>query len=179
MIDEAKSLAEGSGVLNKINFYVADVREETELNSQYDLIFTERMLINLGDWELQEKAMHYLSKYLKPTGRIVFCEASKQGLSEINKMREALELEKISQLWHNHYLDDDKMKGIGSNLSLVKVDQFSSTYYFLSRVINAYFAKKDGTSPDYNSPINQLALKLPSFGECSQGKIWVMEKIKS
>jgi ubiquinone/menaquinone biosynthesis C-methylase UbiE len=177
MISEAKSLAEDNGVSQKINFYTADVREETKLKAQYDLIFTERMLINLDGWEMQKKAIRYLSKYLKPKGNMVFCEASEQGLLEINKMRRCLELEEISQPWHNCYLNDKNMEQLGSSLSLIKVELFSATYYYLSRVINAYIAKQDGIMPDYNSPINQLALKLPSFGECSQGKIWVIGKI--
>ena len=60
MITEAKFLAEEKGVSQKINFYIADVRKETELKSQYDLIFTERMLINLDNWDLQNKAIVYL-----------------------------------------------------------------------------------------------------------------------
>lgn len=176
MIAEAKHLAEESGVSQKINFYTADVREETKLKSRYDLIFTERMLINLDDWSLQHKAIVYLSKYLKSKGKMIFCEASEQGLREINKMRDCLGLEEITQPWHNCYLNDINMGQLGHGLSQVKVELFSATYYFLSRVINAYIAEQSGVIPDYNSSINQLALKLPSFGECSQGKIWVISK---
>ncbi len=176
MITEAKFLAEERGVSQKINFYIADVRKETELKSQYDLIFTERMLINLDDWDLQNKAIVYLSKYLKPKGKMVFCEASEQGLKEVNKMRGYLGLEEIIQPWHNCYLNDINMEQLGHGLYQIKVELFSATYYFLSRVINAYIAKQDGVMPDYNSLINQSALKLPSFGECSQGKIWVISK---
>jgi hypothetical protein len=35
---------------------------------------------------------------------------------------------------------------------------------------------QNGKEPEYDSPINQLALKLPPFGDIGQTKIWVWRK---
>ena len=53
----------------------------------------------------------------------------------------------------------------------------SSTYYFLSRVVNAWLAAKEGKEPDYNSPVNELALHLPAIGDMGQGRTWVWKRV--
>ena len=55
-------------------------------------------------------------------------------------------------------------------------NDYSSTYYFLSRVVNAAVAAEAGEDPDYDSFINRLALKLPPMGDMGQGKIWLWRR---
>ena len=56
----------------------------------------------------------------------------------------------------------------------------NSTYYFLSRIINALIAKKEKKFPDYNSDINKLALVIPNdlVNNFSQGIIWLWKNNK-
>ena len=54
---------------------------------------------------------------------------------------------------------------------------YSSTYYFLSRVVNAWEAAQSGKDPDYDAPVNQLALKLPPIGDFGQGRLWLWRKV--
>lgn len=177
MIDSAKMLAKEYGLENKITFQVGDVREEKKLNKKYDLIYTERMIINLPDWKSQEKAICYLVSLLKFGGRYLMCENSKLGLDNLNTLRQAAGLEAIIPPWHNLYLEDHKVEEmISSVANLVGVESFSSTYYFLSRVVNAWLADKEGKKPTYDAAVNRLALELPAFGDCAQGKLWVIEK---
>ena len=177
MIEAARLAAMQAGVHFRINFDVADVQVEPPLKDLYDVIYTERMLINLQDWEAQSRAIRYLESKLKPGGRLLLCENSIQGLGKLNDLREMVGLEKISPPWHNCYLDDAAVKGLCEHgLKLVAVDPFSSTYYILSRVVNAWLAKQEGLPPAYDSPVNRLALMLPSFGDCAQGKLWIFER---
>ena len=102
---------------------------------------------------------------------------SKVGLDHLNKLRISAGLETISPPWHNVYLADDLVASLEMpGVNLVDVEPFSATYYFLSRVVNAWLAIKEGKQPAYDAPVNQLALGLPSFGECAQGKLWVFER---
>lgn len=177
MIAAAKPLAAEAGVNNKISFDVANVKEEPDLGDTFDLIYTERMLINLQTWDDQEKAINYLAKYVKPGGKMIFCECSQQGLEKLNELRGQVGLNRIDSPWHNCYLDDSAMEKIDIlGFKLVDVELYSSTYYFLSRVLNAWLAEQEGVQPSYDAPINQLALKLSPMGECAQGKLWVFEK---
>ena len=72
---------------------------------------------------------------------------------------------------HRH---QDRVKDI--LVMLEEVRFISSTYAFLSRVVNAWLAKKEGEEPSYDAPVNKLALELPAFGGIGQTKIWVWRK---
>jgi hypothetical protein len=63
------------------------------------------------------------------------------------------------------------------NCKLMEIIPYSSTYYFLSRVVNAWLANEKGMEPNYNAKINKLAFKLPSISDCAQGKIYLYKKI--
>lgn len=176
MIDAARDGARNAGVESAVTFEVADVQDEPVLNARFDAIYTERMLINLKDWSAQERAIRYLASHLKPGGRLLLCENSSHGLGKLNELRHRVGLDPITPPWHNRYLDDTEVESMRvAGLKLVAVEPYSATYYFLSRVINAALAAKDGVEPAYDAPINSLALQLPPFGDCAQGKLWIFE----
>ena len=106
------------------------------------------------------------------------CENSVVGLAKINELRDLVGLGSISPPWHNVYLVDDDVMALSlPGANLVEVDTFMSTYYFLSHVVNAWLAKHEGKEPSYDAPVNQLGLKLPAIGDCSQTKLWVFERV--
>lgn len=179
MIESARNLAKEAGMENRIHFQVGDVRDEPKLNKKFDVIYSERMIINLPDWGSQAKAIRYLIGNLNVGGRYLMCENSKQGLDHLNKLRISAGLEIISPPWHNIYLADDLVASLNMpEAKLVDVESFSATYYFLSRVVNAWLSEKEGKQPSYDAPVNELALELPPFGDCSQGKLWIFERTK-
>jgi hypothetical protein len=53
----------------------------------------------------------------------------------------------------------------------------ASTYYLLSRVVYAKLASDEGIEPNYNAPINTIAVQLPSMGEFGYSKLWVWRKL--
>ena len=61
-------------------------------------------------------------------------------------------------------------------MKLEKVHDYSSTYYFISRVVNAWQAAREGCEPDYEAPINELAMLLPPIGNVGQGRLWIWRK---
>lgn len=177
MIEAARLAAKEARVDHRIDFEVADVQDQPRLKQLYDVIYTERMLINLQSWEMQERAIRYFAGNLKPGGRLLLCENSVDGLGKLNQLREMVGLDPITSPWHNCYLSDATVEGLhGDGLTLVAVEPFSATYYFLSRVVNAWLAKQEGVEPAYDAPVNKLAFSLPPFGDCAQGKLWIFEK---
>jgi len=156
---------------------VGDLTEEPELGGKYDMVYTQRCLINLPTWEAQAKAIRYLTGLLKPGGCYIMCENSYDGLLQINLLRENCGLTAITPPWHNIYFWDCSIATLKINgVTLEDINTYSSTYYFLSRVVNAYQAAGQGRQPAYDSDINTLALELPAFGNTAQGKIWVWRK---
>jgi SAM-dependent methyltransferase len=178
MILEAKKLQKKKRLSNRVSFFLADIKKNLEIKPVYDLVFTERMLINLDSWGAQKKSIIKLVNCLKPKGSLVLLENSATGLKRINDYRSMLDLKKIKAPWHNLYLDDNKMLNFKiKNCKLMEVIPYSSTYYFLSRVVNAWLANEKGMEPNYNAKINKLAFKLPSISDCAQGKIYLYKKI--
>jgi ubiquinone/menaquinone biosynthesis C-methylase UbiE len=160
-----------------LRFQVLDVRELSKLSEKFDLIYTERTLINLTDWPTQERAIIDITNLLVDGGLYVMCENSQDGLDGINLLREQIGLPKIIPPWHNRYLRNTEIQQISSrSFKLEAVNDFSSTYYFLSRIVNAWLAAQNGQEPSYEAPVNQLALKLPPIGGIGQTKIWLWRK---
>lgn len=178
MILEAKKLQKNKKFSKRVNFFLGDITKNLKIKPIYDLVFTERMLINLDSWQSQKKSIIKLLNCLKPKGKLVLMENSATGLKKINDYRDMLGLKKIKAPWHNLYLDDKKIINFKiRNYKLIEIIPYSSTYYFLSRVVNAWLANEKGLEPSYNAKINKLALKLPSISDCAQGKIYLYKKI--
>jgi hypothetical protein len=106
------------------------------------------------------------------------CENSKDGLDAINLFRKKTGLEEISSPWHNRYFIESELNDFSKEnyMKLIEMNSFTSTYYFLSRVINAWQAKNNSEEPSYDAPINQLSLELPSIGNFGQTKLWIWSK---
>lgn len=100
-----------------------------------------------------------------------------EPLQNLNNARSRYNLEPIEIRWHNLYINQEQFLDQISNLfSVVKVDNFASTYYLISRTLNAILNLKDN-KVDYNSTLNELAAKLPSLGDFSPEKLIVLKKV--
>lgn len=181
MIDFANNLLKESKNIHlkdKVKFQVFDIRELAKFEGEYDIIITERVLINLDSFDEQIKAIKGISSKLKEGGIFLMCESSMDGLNNINAERIKFNLDQIEMPWHNNYIDDKKLNSELDNidLKLVETNNFSSTYYFLSRIIYANYAKVNNEDIKYDSLINKMSIKLPSLGNFSQTKIWVWKK---
>jgi ubiquinone/menaquinone biosynthesis C-methylase UbiE len=177
MIDSAKKLLDGESLKGSVDFRVGDVRQMPELANTFDLVITERVLINLPDWNSQALAIRDLVRCVKPGGRYLMCENSQDGLDAINDLRAQAGLNRIQPPWHNRYFQESEINALQiEGIRLAEVRSYSSTYYFLSRLINAWLAKQEGREPAYDAPVNKLALSLPPIAQFGQGKLWIWEK---
>ncbi|MBN1615179.1 MAG: methyltransferase domain-containing protein [Deltaproteobacteria bacterium] len=177
MIDAARVLAAGQRMKGSVNFKVNDVKRLHHFSEKFDLIYTERTLINLPDWASQKEAIVGITSLLKNGGAYLMCENSQDALDRINDCRERIGLPRINPPWHNCYFHEaDVQKLHIHGVRLEHTDCFSSTYYFLSRIVNAWLAQEQNREPEYEASINHLALKLPSFGDMGQVKIWYWRK---
>lgn len=147
---------------------LAYLTKRTPEYAPFDLIYTERCLINLPSWEQQAQAIRDCCSLLKPGGQFVMCEHSQGGLDQCNEWRATLDLPTIVPPEFNRYLVIEEVEQLWWDIMpsmLVPeswyVSDFAGTYYFLSRIVNAKLAADAGHEPDYDSPINKLALNLP------------------
>jgi len=178
MITAARGLADGQHLKGSVQFEAGDVDSVPSPSEKFDLIYTERMLINLPDWETQRQAIVKITKLLADNGLYVMCENSQDGLDKINALRERIGLPRITPPWHNRYLLDAELDQANiPGVELEDIKYFTSTYYFLSRVVNAWLAAREKKQPDYDAPINQLALELPSSGDLGQTRLWLWRQV--
>ena len=119
-----------------------------------------------------------INELLAEEGLYVMCENSQDGLDRINSLRERVNLPVINPPWHNRYLRDAEVEQLRlTGAKLEAINDYSSTYYFLSRVVNACVAAQEGRDPEYNAPLNRLALRLPPIGDLGQGRIWLWRRV--
>lgn len=144
----------------------------------FDVVYSQRCLINLPKWEAQKQAIDAIADRLVPGGRFLMCEHSQDGLDYINHIRLAWRRPAIERPWHNQYFRNSDLDTITS-MNITAIVPFSATYYFLSRILNDKLASKLGEIPRYDAEINQLALRLPA--DCAdprfaQGRLWIWQK---
>lgn len=179
MVKAANEILSTVQLRGSVRFEIGDVNKLEKFKEKFDLIYTERTLINLPDWPAQKKAIGKIVSLLTDGGIYVMCENSQDGLDKINSLRKLVGLNPITPPWHNRYFWDAEILATKlPNAKLEAVNPFSSTYYFLSRVVNAWLAAQDNKEPRYDAPVNQLALQLPAIGDTAQNKIWLWRKNK-
>jgi ubiquinone/menaquinone biosynthesis C-methylase UbiE len=160
----------------KVRFSHGDVLK-LDVNSCYDLIFTERVLQNLLDWPAQQVGLTNIVRALKPGGLFVMEESFWSGLNTLNAARAELDIEPVPESWHNTFFQDDHvleyMAKVGSEF--VEENNFLSGYYFGSRVLLPALMPK-GKKPTSASVLNDFFCKLPPAGNFSPMKIIVFRK---
>lgn len=165
----------------RISFSLGDVRETGFADETFDVVVTERCLINLTDRADQARAFREIHRILKPGGRYLMCEDTEQALHNLNSIRTRLGLDAIAVRWHNLYLDEEHIiRETGGLFQLLAEKRFSSLYYLASRVINAKIAQENGVEPSYDSEINRVASYFSTdgdFGDYGPVKLYVFKKI--
>ena len=137
----------------------------------------KNILINVGDMVCVKKAFYEVYQALRPGGTYLMCENFISGLSNINESRRAIGLEDITTRWHNTYIDDNQFYEWAQELyHHYEVNHFLSTYFFVSRVVNGWQAKQNDEDPKYDSDINKMAAKLPSYGQYSPMRLIILHK---
>lgn len=149
----------------------------------FDYALTQRCLVNLMTKKDQLQAFLDIMSHVKPGGRYIMIEDSRQGLDSLNNLRSSLDLEPIPVPWHNLFLvEEDVAKWETDEFRLIeKPRAIASTYYFLSRVIYAKIATDQGLMPEemrYDSEINLLAYRLPQdIGDWGAPKMWIWQRM--
>jgi SAM-dependent methyltransferase len=163
-----------------LDFLERDLQAPLDDLGLFDLVYTERALINLGDWPSQRTTIMSLAERVANGGWLVLVENCEDGLRELNALRAQFGLAAIQSPTHNCYLPESEMNDLEIHgMTREGVDYYSDTYYFLSRVVQARLASAEGREPTYDHVINQMALNLPDHLvdlHCGQGRAWVYRR---
>ena len=170
--------------LKKIIFRKQSILEPKFRSGMFDIVFTQRCLINLISWKSQKTALNQIHRLLKKDGFLVLLEAFDDGLKELNQARHIIGLEKISPAWHNLYINKTKLHGFiqkkfvngDSKIKKLTYDNFLSSYYFGSRVLYPSLLEKK-SQIKYNNKFVEFFSLMKPLGNYSPLQLTILKKI--
>lgn len=170
--------------LKNVTVRVDDILNPRLRERDFDVVFSERCLINLESWSMQKRALDNIHRLLRRNGHYVMLEMFDEGLKELNGARRAVGLEKIAPAWHNRYFRKAEleryMKGRFENAlresSGAPCDNFLSSYFFGSRVLYPALIQGKG-EVEYNNKFVEFFSGCPPFGNYSPIQLWILRKI--
>lgn len=165
------------GVPGAVTFTHADVLTFAPA-ARFDVVYTERCIINLMHSADQKRALQAMARLLKPGGRMLLLEAFEEGNTLLNQARADIGLEPIPPAYHNLHLQQKRVVAWmrAAKLRLVVDDNFLSSYYFGSRVLYPALARLGRRDCYYNNAFSAWFALLPPLGNYSHIKLLVFEK---
>lgn len=149
------------------------------LDTDYDVIIAQRLLINLMRWKVQQKVLLDFKSMLKRGGKLILLEGSMEGVETLNKLRGAFGLKPIPVKWHNLFFDDKVLINFMKKNNFIFVEEDGlGEYFMLTRGLRPYFEEELNWDSAFNkiasSPEVEETLNLGPA--CSRLKLWVFEK---
>ena len=160
-----------------------DVRALTFPSESFDVVVTERCLINLLDPSEQQRGIGELARVLKPGGHAVLIEAFTDGLATLNRARVELGLPENQVPYHNLWFDKEAfLSALAGSFREVSPDgtvtipprNFLSTHYFMSRVLYPAVTKREIL---YNTEFVKFFQFLPPHGAFSPIQLFFLQKV--
>jgi SAM-dependent methyltransferase len=174
MIDRARKESEGLAT-----FWVKNVLELGPADfGLFDVVITERCLINLDSWATQQQALANIATVLPAGGRLLFVEGCRQGRERLDALRAQVGLATMPRVWHNIDFDEDATLAYLSESFEVERRLHFGVYDFVSRIVHPLMVAP--AEPRYDTAINavgsRLALTLDAFPELSRVLFLVLRK---
>lgn len=115
---------------------------------------------------------------------MILLESSQTSQNKINLQRKLYNLPKIKPPFHNLFVNDSKLsKYKFKNVDLIKIDPFSSDFYYITRVLYARYASEYlKEAPTIDHPLYKIALSMGKkqiTNEFSQIKAYIFTKKKN
>lgn len=148
--DQASRALQSSRQRN-VTFRQGDILDLSDYKERFDVVVTQRVLINLPSWELQARAIDNVHKCLKKDGLYVMVENTNDGNEIMNSYRRKVGLQPISTHWHNRFLDFDVLTHhIDRKFRIIERHGFN-LYYLLTRIYVQMFASFSGAGKNARS----------------------------
>ena len=159
---------------------VADICNLPFGDAEFDVVLSERVIINVKDREAQRRAFQQVRRVLKEGGYLVMIEALEDGWHNLNAARNDFGLEPIPMPSQNRWFKagelEDYTRGILSEVSQIQDSavtprNFLSSHYFMTRVVHALLWELRKSCPDrFEGPVRNthfaqfFASALPPVG---------------
>jgi SAM-dependent methyltransferase len=157
MVDSARRNADFAGLSGCANFLCKDIREVRDLRG-YNIVFTDRMLINLSSIDEQIAAIEALKDRLIDGGTLILIENSRQTKDAQNDLRAAMGLPRRKDADFNLFFDDRVIvPHLKSLFSTVEIEDFGSLHDILLYVL---LPQAMGAEFQYEHPLMEAVANL-------------------
>lgn len=141
--------------LSNVKFEVQDILDLQFPDNSFDVVISQRCLINLTSWSYQQKAIANIARVLKADGFFFMQEGSRQGREALNQAREAVGIARMPKVAYNLDFDEEKLwPFLRQNFNIIEIRRFG-IYDLISRVVHPLLVQP--ASPCYDSKINEIA----------------------
>ena len=138
--DKMRELAQQQTAgLDRITIAKGDIRQPGFApDNAYDILLSQRVIINILDLDHQRQALKNLVRLVKPGGLFIFIEAFQSGLEYLNLARAEQSIDPLPPAFHNLYLPDDffNLPELQAYPGNTISEHFLSTHYYVSRVLH-------------------------------------------
>jgi ubiquinone/menaquinone biosynthesis C-methylase UbiE len=183
--EELLAIASGRKIKGA-EFAQGDARSLQFRGGSFDLVYTERCLINILDGEEQARGLHEIARVLRRGGHYLMIECFTDGLANNNKARRECGLPEIPEAYHNKYIERERfLEAIRGKFAVLDAGQFQtpggpelcsnflSSYYFISRVLYPAVTKGEVVR---NSEMAKFFSFLPPVGNYSPIQAFVLRR---
>ncbi|MBK8158270.1 MAG: class I SAM-dependent methyltransferase [Rhodospirillaceae bacterium] len=160
MIDAARLRQAEDGIdAARLSYLVGNAVELDNVSGPFDLVFTDRCLINLNSWDLQQKAFRLMAALLGPQGYLATIENSSEARARQNSLRVAQGLQDRPIDSFNTFVADGRFEALADELGLqVVATQYISTLHDL--LLYVLLPMTNGGIVDYDHPLIEASAKL-------------------
>lgn len=141
-----------------------DMRKDLSHYGQFDIVITERSLINLLSKEEQYTALNNIAKIIKPGGYYLFSESFEEPRANINRARKQMKLaEDVNPSKHNLWLREEDLEvlkeGGFTEVEAAYKPNHLSTHFYITRILHTIALPKGGEASEFQNFFN---LALPA-----------------
>jgi len=177
---EKNRLESGAKNIELHQLSVLDLKEFFK-NRQFDIIISQRCLINLSQWEYQKEALYQIHHLLKKEGLLLMTESFNDEMKTLNKERTKYNLNPIKVVDYNRNFENLDFNDFISNIFATEKILDYGFYLYLSRIYHPLVVEPE--MPKHDSPLNKIAALLATqnnhseFKKYSYNLLYILRKI--
>jgi len=158
-LEEARKIASGLDVPPPNLTYVhADITEDSWPTGSFNVVVSARCLINMPDWESQQRVIKAVWSILPQGGRFILLESITQNWDACEGLRDRFGLTPKIIPERNCFLDREKFIPWVTNYFDIITEEGFGLYYFVARLVKPALQKERDMR--FDDPLNELAKRI-------------------
>lgn len=184
MIDGGKHLKRKyiGRLRGSMNFVMGDIRKLPFNSKSFDIVISERGLLNLPSRECQYNTILEIVRVLDRNSLYIMIEGARGGLRNLNRLRNKVGLDSIEDISKDHpwslKFEEEEIDAFLKQHFFVAKEQYFGTYMLISKIVHPILVYPN--KPKFDAKINEIAKKIsmeiPSFGNIGQIRALVLGK---